>query len=111
MSGQRLLKDAAAINALAELLIKCPEVTRYDEEEAGTIAHCFSDLEESFRVFLEEQLPRLVEGQLKPSEIYDLLLDIGEEFRHILYHVKGPKFYSYLYDEGEARMESMGKDK
>ena len=101
MSRKQFLKDPTAINALAELLIKCPEVTRYDEEEAGTIAHCFSDLEESFRVFLEEHLPRLVEGKLKPSEIYDLLLDIGEEFRHILYHIKGPKFYSYLNDKDE----------
>jgi len=28
-----------------------------------------------------------------------LRLEIGEEFRHILYHIKAPKFYRYLDDE------------
>jgi hypothetical protein len=101
MNNQRLLKDAAAINALAQLLMRCPEVTQHDQDqhiEAGAIAHAFSDLEESFHIFLEEHLPRLTKGQLKPSELRDLLLDIGEEFRHILYHIKAPKFYSYLQD-------------
>jgi hypothetical protein len=45
---------------------------------------------------LEEQLPRLTNSQLTAPEIHDLLLEIGEEFRHILYHIKGPKFYRYL---------------
>ena len=31
-----------------------------------------------------------------PEEILDALLEIGEEFRHILYHINDPKFYKYL---------------
>ncbi len=99
MSNQLLLKNAATVNALAELLMKCPEVTRYDEgedNEAGAIANAFSDIEKSFHAFLEDQLPRLSNGQLEANEIYDLLLDIGEEFRHILYHINDLKFYQYL---------------
>jgi hypothetical protein len=89
--------------ALIDILRRCPEVTRYDESghnEAETLAHAFSDLEKSFRKFLDEQLPRLEQGQLDPSQVYDLLLDMGEEFRHILYHLKAPKFYSHLHDGG-----------
>ena len=99
MSGQQLLEDTAALKALAERLAQCKAVTRFDadeEHEAWTLAHAFADLEESFRRFLEEQLPRLTSGQLTGPEIYDLLLEIGEEFRHILYHIKDPKFYQYL---------------
>ena len=102
MSSRRLLREVADLKALAERLAQCKEVTRFDageECEAWTLAHAFADLEESLRTFLEEQLPRLMDRQLEASEIHDLLLDIGEEFRHILYHIKDPKFYRYLSDE------------
>ncbi len=102
MNDRRILKDAAAVKALAERLSACPEVTRFDREgegEAWTLAHAFWDLEDSFRKFLDKQLPRLVQDQINPGEINDLLHDIGEEFRHILYHIKDPKFYSYLHDD------------
>jgi hypothetical protein len=53
-------------------------------------------LEESFGKFLEEQLPKLTDDHGERPEIYDLLLEIGEEFRHILYHIRDPRFYRYL---------------
>jgi hypothetical protein len=102
MSGRQLLSNGADLKALAERLAQCKEVTQFDEDkecEAWTLAHAFADLEESLRTFLEEQLPRLTKGQLEASEIHALLLEIGEEFRHILYHIKDPKFYRYLHDE------------
>ena len=33
---------------------------------------------------------------LNPEEMNSLLLDIGEEFRHILYHILDSRFYAYL---------------
>jgi hypothetical protein len=102
MSRERILKNVGEWEALAKKLSKCPEVTRYDtgeEKEAWTLAHAFADLEESFHAFLEVQLPKLVKGNLQPSEMHDLLLDIGEELRHILYHIQDPKFYRYLTPE------------
>ena len=105
MSGRRLLSDAVALKALAEHLSTCKAVTKFDqgdEREAWTLAHAFGDLEESLRRLLEEQLPRLAEGQLEESEMHNLLLEIGEEFRHILYHIKDPKFYRYLSDQCDS---------
>ena len=102
MSERTLLDDQVLRKALAERLSKCPEVTRYDkgdEKEAGVLAHAFGDLEESFRAFLDEQLPRLMNDQAPPAELVDALLEIGEEFRHILYHIHDPKFYRYLDDQ------------
>ena len=99
MSERTLLGDQIIRKALAERLSKCPEVTKYDkgdEKEGGVLAHAFGDLEESFRAFLDEQLPRLMNDQSPPAELVDALLDIGEEFRHILYHIHDPKFYRYL---------------
>jgi len=105
MNERTLLGNQAVVRALADRLSKCPQVTRHDkgdEKEAGTLAHAFGDLEESFRTFLDGQLPRLMNDQASPEELYDALLDIGEEFRHILYHIYDPKFYSYLRNQSDA---------
>lgn len=112
MNNQRLLKSGASVDALAEILRKCQGVTKYDEgkqSEAGTIAHAFCDLEESFHVFLEDHLPKLTSGQLEPTQVYELLLDIGEEFRHILYHIKDPRFYQYLHNDPGKKDEAVEK--
>jgi len=87
------------IKVLADNLSKCPEVTRYDtekEKEAWVLALSFDELEDSFNRFLYEHLPRLADTQATPSEVYNILLDIGEEFRHIMYHIHDPMFYKYL---------------
>jgi hypothetical protein len=93
------------IKALAERLSECPDVTRYDggdEKEAWVLAISFGELEGSFNKFLYEQLPKLTNNQATPSELYEVLLDIGEEFRHIMYHIRDPKFYRYLDNAHES---------
>lgn len=102
MTSPRLLNDGEDLKSLAERLGRCQQVTGLDlgdDREAWTLAHAFGDLEESFRTFLDEQLPRLTGEKLTPGDTYDLLLDIGEQFRHILYHINDPKFYRYLRDD------------
>jgi len=92
-------EKAEKLLKLAANLARCPAVTKYDtaeEKQAWTTAHAFIDLEESFRTFLNEQLPRLLNDDITQQETYDLLLEIGEEFRHILYHINDPQFYKQL---------------
>ena len=108
MRTRRVLEDPEKVKQLADQLGECPEVQALDEgeeKEAWTLAHSFSDIEESCLAFLEGQLPRLLEGKLEASEVYDLLLDIGEEFRHILYHIHDPKFYRYLQKQCDEEAE------
>jgi hypothetical protein len=98
---RKILLSAEKVKSLSEKLSKCKNVTKYDETgepESWTLAISMKDLEESFVKFLDKQLPRLVNENLSSSEINDLLLDMGEEFRHILYHIKDPKFFKYLND-------------
>ena len=86
---------------LAEQLAKLPKVTRHDEgerKEAWVLSHSFLDLEESFKKFIDEQLPRLSNENLSNEEIDDVLQDIGDNFMHILYHIHDPKIYSYLLE-------------
>src|SRR5579862_6496529 len=91
--------EAERLSKLAAKLAQCPAVTKDDtanESQAWTMAHAFTDLETSFQVFIDEQIPKLLEENLTPQEIHDLLLDIGEEFRHIIYHINDPQLYKRL---------------
>jgi hypothetical protein len=95
-----ILKTVEHINELAKRLSECPEITRYDsgeDKEAWALADGFSDLEEAFRTFLDEYLPKLADPQVRGEALVEVLQDIGEEFRTILWHIQEPKFYSYLH--------------
>lgn len=101
MSRERLLGTVAELKALAERLSKCRDVAKLDQgdhREAWALAHAFADLEESFGRILDDQLKKLTAGELGESETLDLLLEIGEELRHVLYHIHDPRFYRYLKD-------------
>ena len=43
-------------------------------------------------------MPALYEADSEAA-IQNALLDIGEELRHILYHIKDPKFFDYLFED------------
>ena len=92
------LGQAEVIRKLAENLSKSKKVTSDDngtEQEAWTLAHGFSDLEDSFRTFSGELLPKLLNENLSEEEIDEVLWEIGEEFRHILYHIHDNQYFSY----------------
>jgi len=102
MKANRLLREPDAGALLAKRLATCATLTKYDtveRKEADTLAHGFADLEDSFRVFLDEQLPKLLRKEdLTPEEITHLLLEILDEFRHILYHIKDSKYYWHFLE-------------
>jgi hypothetical protein len=100
-----MLEDFEKINELARALASYKCVCRYDQEgevEGGTLAHGFSDLERSFRKFLSDLLPKLVDGNLSEREACNVLLSIGEEFRHIHYHLRDSRFYRYLWEDAPS---------
>lgn len=106
MNTQLRLGRAEDVVALGQLLDLLPEVRRFDEgehHEASTLAHAFADLEEAFTRFLTEHLPNLTQGTVEVSELPELLLDIGEDLRHILYHLADSRFYGYLHVGGDDR--------
>lgn len=85
---------------LIEVISGCSTVLKLDrpnEPEASTLAHAFLDLEESFKRFVDVHLPQLTKSDLSEQQICDCLHDIGEEFRHILYHIHDPQLYRHLF--------------
>ena len=82
MCDTRLLGSPEKINKLANTLARFQCVAKFDqtgEVEAGTLAHAFSDLEDSFRKVVDRLLPKLVVDDLSEADARDLLLEIGEE--------------------------------
>lgn len=93
-------------NRLGTLLSKYDCINRFDldsDKEAWTLAHTFLDLRESFENCLSVHFPKLLQENLSEEQIQDLLGDIGEEFRHILYHIRDPHYYGYLFPVEEAK--------
>lgn len=88
-----LLQKRESIDDLRERLAGCPMVAQYGPDEPGTMVHAFSDLEESCRTFLNEQLPKLTDPSVQGEQLEDLLMEVREEFRHMLYHLHDPKFF------------------
>lgn len=91
-----MLLQKEQIEDLRQRLSRCATVARYGQEESGTLVHAFSDLEESFRKFLDEQLPKLADPCVEGEQLEDLLLDVQQEFRHILYHLHDPQLFRVL---------------
>lgn len=92
------------VTQLAKRLAAIPEINKYDSsdtEEAWTIALSLTDLDEMFCSLQKEYFPRLKQPNLESSEIIDTLIDIGEEFRHIIQHIDSMKFYAYLRQHNE----------
>ncbi len=77
-------------------LEKSKTVTSLSKIEASALAHSFLDIEESCNVFIKELLPKLRLPNISEEEVDQILFSIGEEFRHILYHINDPNFYEYL---------------
>ena len=107
--SEMILRSKDEIENLRERLARCPMVARYGEEESATLVHAFWDLEESFRRFLAEQLPKLADPSVQGEQLEDLLMDIQQEFRHILYHIHDPMFFRIVEPTHEWLAESAQK--
>lgn len=85
--------------SLAKRLEAIPSITQNDKadrQEAWTLAHAFMDLEEAFRAFLDEQLPRLGNPDVQGDDLLDAVMDSRELFRHILYHLHDPEYFRVM---------------
>jgi hypothetical protein len=102
MNRSTLIMTPEVALRLMDRLSKVKSVSRFDrpgQPESGTLAHSLTDLEQSFREILDVLLPKLVDESLTPDQLNDVLLDVGEELRHVLYHIKDPKFFGYLLED------------
>ncbi|MGC4128049.1 MAG: hypothetical protein QM564_00505 [Bergeyella sp.] len=89
------LEKLKTITNNLEKYSKVNEDSKFNENQADTLANALIDIEESLNK-IKEQIPLFYNKKLNEVEVEETLLDIGEELRHILYHIKDVKFYQYL---------------
>src|SRR5271155_1599948 len=102
MAKNQIIIGSKEVSKLVDTLARCPHVTEFDEgpnKASTSLAYCFDSLEGHFREFLDNQLPRLEDGNLSAQEVCDLFQDVGTTFGQILWHIGLPKFYRYLKDD------------
>ena len=93
------MNEGEKYKQLATRLSKLKKISSLDsatERECDTLAHSFLDLKDSFKKFNDVFLPIMFDINTTDEELEDVLTDIGDEFRHILYHIKDSKYYQYL---------------
>ena len=78
---------------LRERLENCEIIARLGPHEPQGSSHVFSDLEGYFHTFLYGQLPRLADPSVRGEQLEKLLVDIREEFRHILCLIEEQRFF------------------
>jgi len=96
------MKYVEKLNVISENLRRSKKVNSFDsshEKEADVLAYSLLDIAESSHLVLNKLLPKLVSDNVSEEVVDETLLDIGEELRHILYHIRDPKFYAYLRED------------
>lgn len=89
-----LLQSVPTQKELAERLEQLSVVSRHsdgDELESGRLVTSMAHLEESFERYLKELLPSLLGAS--GEDVPDALQEIGEELRHIAWHMRDPRYF------------------
>lgn len=71
-------------------------MSQSQESEAETLAHAVVDIDEVCKVVTNQLVPRLFDSAATDEQIQEALADLGEQFRHFLYHVRDPQYFRFL---------------
>jgi hypothetical protein len=108
MKKHQKLLTVSRVVELERRLSQIAEVARFDmpgEAQGHTLAHALSHWEDSFTAFLDDLLPKLANKTATDEELIDAIHDVGDELRHILYHIKDVKYFAYLLADSEDNGE------
>ena len=104
MSKHQKLLTVSRVIELGQQLSKIPEIAQFDkpgEPQGHTLAHALSHWEDSSATFLDNLLPKLANEMASAEDLIDTIHDVGDELRHILYHIQDVKYFGYLLDGPE----------
>ena len=113
MTWSNPLGDMDAIKALAENLQRIPKIARVvgrDDlaEEAWAIATGLKDVRECCDRIFGQIVPALLATDPRSADAEALLYDLGEQYRHMLYHITQTRFFAYVKDSPGAEEEREG---
>lgn len=91
-------ENTEAITRLVETLKRCPAISRLSTDsksEPEALAHAVADIGSTAEKMQTEIIPKLLSSPGAP-EVEDLLHQLREELRHVLYHIKDTEYFSVL---------------
>jgi hypothetical protein len=101
MKNYQKLLTVERVIELEKRLSQIPEVAQFDlaeEPEGHRLAHALSHWEDSFATVLNNLLPTVADETVSAEDLADALHGVGDELRHILYHINDAKYFGYLLD-------------
>jgi hypothetical protein len=93
-SSHQLLTHARVIE-LERRLAQCESLNQFDDpdqRESGAISHALGDLEDVFRKYLDQSLPRVL-AATTCDELEAVLFDIRLDFQEVVWHLWYPKSF------------------
>jgi len=87
------------LKLLSDVLRRSRKVASFDrqgEEASDTVAYALLDIRESCDKIYKTHLPALETQGISSEDIDNIMLEIGWELEHILYHIKDSRYYAYL---------------
>jgi hypothetical protein len=86
-----IMSDVLKIKQLNEVLSRSAQVTRFNSDgfvEADAVANAIVDLEKTFKVLSEKLFPQLLDLQKEPAVVDEILWEIRDNLRHVVYHIR-----------------------
>ena len=113
MTFSNALGDTDAVQALASRLQQVPKIARVvgrDDlgDEAWAIATGLKDVSECCSRIFGQIVPKLLMTDPRSPEAEALLYSLGEEYRHMHYHITESRFFAYIKDSPGAEEEREG---
>ena len=96
-------EETKPVHLLYKILKDNKKVASFDSKsEPGgwRIAYSLSEIEKSCLALYNKLLPKLKKTD-KQKDIEKILHEIGEELRHLLYHIEDSKYYAYLFEKDD----------
>jgi hypothetical protein len=96
--------EGESLAGLAQQLERIPALRQFVErratgsprEAAWEVAVGLADIQESTAKLFQELVPALMRTSPNTVEAEELLHDVGEEYRHILYHISSTEYFRYI---------------
>ena len=92
------MEFAQKLMAITENIRKIRRITSHNdgnENEVQALSHGLVDIEEAIKG-MGNLINELYASVLPEQEVEEILIDIGDHLRHIVYHVRDTKYYEYL---------------
>ncbi|SRR6266487_5813844 len=90
----KLPRSPEQVRSLADRLAAIPSIARLstsNHNEPWTLAHSLADIADSSEAYLE-RLPAALRPDVRGEDLVQLLIDLGAELEHMLYHLEDPRF-------------------